>query len=143
MNASTRERTAISPSATGEWPVAPGSHRSGHSDALRGRTSAVEHRPADVVAQPLVIKDELADHLRELMALPLALESPCGLAQAFRCRGPCSLARVGGRAELMRGDVSARSCRPRSLPLGSACPEPCARLWIKSEPGQFRSQLAA
>ena len=46
--------------------------------------SAVEHRPADLVAQPLVVKYELADGLRELVTLPPALRSPCGLALAFR-----------------------------------------------------------
>ena len=47
---------------------------------LTERRSAVEHRPADVVAQPLVVEDELADRPRQLVALPLALASPCGLA---------------------------------------------------------------
>jgi hypothetical protein len=49
-----------------------------------GARSAVKHRPADVVPQPLVIKYELANRLRELVTLPLALESPYGLALAFR-----------------------------------------------------------
>ncbi len=48
--------------------------------------SAVKHRPADVVPQPLVVKYELANRLRELVTLPLALESPCALALAFRAR---------------------------------------------------------
>lgn len=38
----------------------------------------VENRPADVVPQPLVVEDDLADRLRELFPLPLALESSCG-----------------------------------------------------------------
>ena len=42
--------------------------------------SAVKHRPADVVTQPLVVKYELANRLRELVTLPLALKSPCGRA---------------------------------------------------------------
>src|SRR5438105_1110551 len=50
------------------------------SDAL----SAVEHRPADVVPQPLVVEYELANRLRELVALPPALESPCALAARQR-----------------------------------------------------------
>ena len=41
------------------------------------RPSAVEHRPADVVSQPLIVKDEFANRIRELFALPLALE-PAG-----------------------------------------------------------------
>src|SRR5207248_182619 len=42
--------------------------------------SAVEHRPADVVPQPLVVEYELANRLRELVALPPALEPPCAVA---------------------------------------------------------------
>lgn len=74
----------------------------------RGRArsaSAVEHRPTDVVAQPLVIKYQLADRPRELIALPLALESSRTLALALRCRRTCGLDRIGGRAELMGGDM--------------------------------------
>ena len=67
--------------------------------------SAVKHRPADVVPQPLVVKYEFANRLREMVTLPLALESPCGLAPAFRRGSTCGLDRVGGRTELMRGDV--------------------------------------
>lgn len=58
-------------------------HQPGMVPVLRqdagGSASAVEHRPADVVAQSLVVEDELANRLRELVALPLALESPRGL----------------------------------------------------------------
>jgi len=45
---------------------------------------AVEDRPADVVPQSLVVENELANRLRELVALPPALELPCGLAVSFR-----------------------------------------------------------
>jgi hypothetical protein len=41
-----------------------------------------------------------------LIALPLALESPCGGAQAVWCRRTCSFDRVGGGTELVRSDVS-------------------------------------
>ncbi len=71
----------------------------------QAQASAVKHRPADVVAQPLVVKHEQADRLGQPTALPLALVSPRGLAQAFRCRRLCGLDRVGGGAELVRGDV--------------------------------------
>src|SRR5437016_7163836 len=67
--------------------------------------SAVKHRPADVVPQPLVVKNELANRLRELVTLPLALESPCGPALAFCRSSMCGLDRIGGRTELVRGDV--------------------------------------
>jgi hypothetical protein len=39
-------------------------------NTLEDRSSAVEHRPADVVAQPLVVEHELADRVRKLRALP-------------------------------------------------------------------------
>ncbi len=67
--------------------------------------SAVEHRPADVVAQPLIVDDELANRLRELVALPPALESPCALALPFRRGSTCGLDRIGCRTEVVRGDV--------------------------------------
>jgi hypothetical protein len=67
--------------------------------------SAVKHRPADVVPQPLVVKYELANRLRELVTLPLALKSPCGLAPALRRGSTCGLDRVGGRTELVHGDM--------------------------------------
>ena len=67
--------------------------------------SAVKHRPADVVPQPLVVKHELANRLRELVTLPPALESPCAVALAFRRARTCGLDRIGGRTEFVRGDV--------------------------------------
>jgi hypothetical protein len=44
--------------------------------SLLDARSAVEHQPADVVPQPLVVKHELADLLWKLLALPPALDSP-------------------------------------------------------------------
>jgi len=70
-----------------------------------GARSAVKNRPADVVAQPLVVKHELANRLRELVALPPALEPPGALALAFGRGSTCGLDRICGRAEVVRGDV--------------------------------------
>ena len=67
--------------------------------------SAVEHRPADIVPQPLVVKYELANLLRELVTLPPALASPCTLTLASCHASTCGLDRIGGRTEFMRGDV--------------------------------------
>jgi hypothetical protein len=75
------------------------------SPSHRWRSSAVKHRPADVVPQPLVIKYELANRLWELVTLPLALETPCNLTLVLRRRSTSGLDRIGGRAELVRGDV--------------------------------------
>src|SRR5438270_3862959 len=82
--------------------------------------SAVEHRPADVVPQPLVVEYELANRFRELVALPPTLESPCALALPFRRGSTCGLDRIGGRTELVRGDV----CDGRGL-AGSVRGMPC------------------
>src|SRR2546421_5662033 len=81
---------------------------------------AVEHRPADVVPQLLVVEYELANRLRELVALPPALESPCALALSSRRGSTCGLDRIGGRTELVRGDV----CDGRGL-AGSVRGMPC------------------
>jgi hypothetical protein len=67
--------------------------------------SAVKHRPADIVPQSLVVKYELANRLRELVAPPLALESPRGLALAVWRGSACGLDCIGSRTELVRGDV--------------------------------------
>ena len=67
--------------------------------------SAGEHKPADVVPQPLVVEYELANRLRELVALPPALESPCALALSFPRSSTCRFDRIGGRTELVRGHV--------------------------------------
>src|SRR5687768_2757057 len=93
---------------------------SGHwrSDAL----SAVEHRPADVVPQPLVIEDELANRLRELVALPPALASSYALALSIRRGSTCGLDRIGGRAELVRGDVRDRRRLAGSVRRMPCCP---------------------
>jgi hypothetical protein len=107
---------------------------------MLGARSAVKHRPADAVPQPLVVKYELANRLRELVTLPPALESPCAVALAFRGASTCGLDRIGGRAEVVRGDVregpglasSVRSmpCRPRrSLAAAMAWPA-AVRAWV-------------
>ncbi len=72
---------------------------------MRSVLSAVEHRPADGVSQPLIIQDQLADRVRELFALPSALEPPGTLTLAFRSGCTRCLDRVGRRSELVRGDM--------------------------------------
>ncbi len=77
--------------------------------------SAVEHRPADAVAQPLIIKHEVADSRRELLALPLALE-PSGLLSGTSWRGGAhGLDRVGGCTKLVGGDMGDRRSLSRSV----------------------------
>ncbi len=73
--------------------------------AYASRLSAVEDRPADVVSQPLIVQDKLANRIRQLVALPVAFEPTGPLALAFRRSRARSLDRVSGSAKLVRGDV--------------------------------------
>src|SRR5881296_2661410 len=75
---------------------------------LHSGVSAVEHRPADVVSQPLIIQDQFADRVRELFSLPSTLEPPSVLTLAFRSGCTRRLDRVGRRTELVRSDVRYR-----------------------------------
>jgi hypothetical protein len=52
-----------------------------------------------------VIEDERANRPRELVALPLALKSPRAVALSFRRGSTGGLDRIGGRTEIVRGDV--------------------------------------
>src|SRR5512135_113222 len=74
------------------------------------RPSAVEHRPADVVSQPLILQDELANRIGELCALPTALE-PAG-ALSLAPGGGCTRGfdRISRSTELVCGDMRHR-CR--------------------------------
>jgi hypothetical protein len=63
--------------------------------------SAVERKPAQLVAQPLVIEHKFSDLVGELGALPLALQAASHLALVFsRCR-PRRPDRVGCSTELV------------------------------------------
>src|SRR6476620_9416110 len=73
--------------------------------AHASRPLAVEYRPADVVSQPLIVQDKIANRIRQLLALPAALEPATTLALPFTRSRARGLDRVGCRAELVRGDV--------------------------------------
>ena len=92
------------------WPMAAPGHRRREVAPEKGareprRGSAVKHRPADVVPQPLILEYELAYRPRQLITLPAALEEPCCLALAFWSCCTCGLDRVGGCTELVCGHV--------------------------------------
>ena len=72
--------------------------------------SAVEHRPADLVPQPLIIQNEFADRCRQLFALPTTLEPAGALTLVSGGRGTRGPDRVGRSTELVCGDVRYR-CR--------------------------------
>ncbi|WP_322780006.1 hypothetical protein, partial [Frankia sp. Cas4] len=60
--------------ATGR-PKMPLLGRPGYAATTIAAPSTVEDRPADLVAQPLVVQHELANRIRELFTLPTALKS--------------------------------------------------------------------
>jgi hypothetical protein len=100
--------------------------------------SAVEHRPADVVSQPLVVKYELANRPRELVTLPLALESPCGLALASRHGSTCGFDRIGGCTELVRGDMGDGPGLASSV-----CGMPCCPTQASGRPHSMAARRAS
>jgi hypothetical protein len=85
------------------------------------RAQRAKNRPADVVAEPLVVEYELANRLGKLVTLPPARKSPCPVGLALRCAGPCGRDRVGGRTEFVRddarvpGSVGGMSRRPAEI----------------------------
>jgi hypothetical protein len=70
---------------------------------------SLEHRPTDVVSQPLIVEDKVTDGIWKLLALLLALESPCFRVTPRACR----LDRVRGGAEFVRCDVRNACCLTR------------------------------
>ena len=76
---------------------------------------AVEHRPADVVSQSLIIQDKVADRFRQLLALPLAFPTTSGLALPLWRGCPHGLDCVGRSAELVGGNMRHRRRLARSV----------------------------
>ena len=67
--------------------------------------STIEHRPADIISEPLVVQNKLSDRLRQLLALPLALAPAYILFFPFRCSRTRGLDRVGRSTQLVCGDM--------------------------------------
>src|ERR1035437_3265892 len=67
----------------------------------RSRTSAVEPKPAQLVAQRLVVEHKFSDLVGELGALPLALQAASRLALVFSRRRTLGLDRIGRSTELV------------------------------------------
>src|SRR2546430_11600987 len=93
--------------------------------------SAVECKPAQLVAQPLVVQHKLSDLVGELSALPLALQAAGRVALLFsRCR-PRRFDRVGRGTELvgshvadrcgLAGSVRGMTCRPAQVSGRGVC----------------------
>jgi hypothetical protein len=90
-------------------------HRLIQMTSAKRTSSAVEHRPADFVPQPLIVKHKLANLFRKLVTLPPALTSSSGLTLA-RLRGSAGgFDRIGGSPELVRGDVRNSPSLARSV----------------------------
>ncbi|OLE23161.1 MAG: hypothetical protein AUG44_22865 [Actinobacteria bacterium 13_1_20CM_3_71_11] len=53
----------------------------------------------------MTVEHELANRVWELVTLPSALESPCGIALTFRRGSTCGPDGTGGRTEFVRGNV--------------------------------------
>jgi hypothetical protein len=87
--------------------------------------SAVEHKPAQLVAQPLVVEHKFSDRVGELGALPLALQTAGLHAVVFSRRRPRSPDRVGRGSEFvgrhmahrrgLGGSVRGMPCRPTQV----------------------------
>ena len=88
----------------------------------RNRCSVIKHRPADVVAQPLVVKDKFAYRFRKLLPLPVALEPPCSRAPVFRHGSTRGLDGIGRGAKLVRGDVGHRPGLAGGIRGVASCP---------------------
>jgi hypothetical protein len=67
--------------------------------------STIEYKPTDTVAQLLIIKHEITDFARKLCALPFALKATSFFSLTVKYTCAHGLDRVGGGAELVRGDV--------------------------------------
>jgi hypothetical protein len=70
----------------------------------------------------LVVKYELANRVRELVALPSALSSACSFGFFARRGSSDGLDRIGGRTELVRGDVRHGRGLASSVGGVSCCP---------------------
>jgi hypothetical protein len=62
--------------------------------------SAVEYEPADFVSQPLIIQNKIANLIRQLLMLPLTLQTACSRSIPFTHSDGCprSLDCIGGCA---------------------------------------------
>ena len=93
--------------------------------------SAIERKPAQLVAQALIVEHEFSDLVRELSALPLALQAASRLALVFSRCCPRRPDRVGRSTELvgrhmahrrgLAGGVRGMARRPAQVSGGGVC----------------------
>src|ERR687886_365756 len=75
---------------------------------FRASRSAIEHVPAHLIAQPLVVQHEFSDLAGKLCPLPLALQATSLLLFSFRSRRACGPDRVSGCTQFMSWHVRYR-----------------------------------
>src|SRR5712692_9207140 len=84
--------------------------------------SAVERKPAQVVAQPPVVEHKCSDLAGELSTLPLALQAAGRLAFVFSRGRPRRLDRVSRSTELVGRYMADRRCLAGSVRGMPCCP---------------------
>jgi hypothetical protein len=84
--------------------------------------SAIEHEPAQLVAQPLVVDRKFPDLAGELGALPLALQTAGLDAVVFGCYRPHGLDRIGRGTELVGRHMAHRRGLAGSVRGIPSCP---------------------
>ena len=117
------ELAAIEVQPSGDFastlPLVCGSIQAGRRERA---ASAVERKPAQLVAQPLVIEHELPDLVGQSVALPPALQATSRLALVFRrCRSRRP-DRVGRGTQLVGRHMAHRGCLAGSVRGMPCCP---------------------
>jgi hypothetical protein len=110
-----------------------------------GEGSTVEYKPADLIAQLLVIKYKIPDLTRKLCTLPCTLKAACFFSLTVRCRLTRSFDGVGSRSKLVCCDVRHRrrlTCCKCGVPGGSA-QFSCRRLSVPCGSPGFRHRSSA
>src|SRR5215467_10484235 len=62
------------------------------------RRSAIEYEPTDFVSQTLIVQNKIANRIRQLLTLPLTLQTTCLVPVALNNGCPCSLDGISGCA---------------------------------------------
>ncbi len=96
---------------------------------------AVEHRPANVISEPLVIQNKLPNCLGQLLALPLALKLASTFPLAWRGSRACGLDRVGRSPEFVCGNMRHHCRLTRSICSESSASAQRSRCGVGSTTG--------
>lgn len=93
--------------------------------------SAVEYRPADSIAQPLIVEDKLANRIWQVVALPATFELAGPPFFAWRSSRARGLDCIGGSPQLMScymrnhsrlaGSIRRKTCCSTQIPRCTHC----------------------